>query len=552
MQIQDGIRDFFNLLSELTDNYLYISDIKTGTFLYSSQLVDVFQLPDNILRDPLPVWKEIIHPQDWPRFEKANTGIGTNGHDFHSVYFRAKAFDGEYILMKCKGKVLRNEDGEPFLFAGIMTELGAANKKDSLSAIRSRKVLNKKLDKKCLNTSGSEPFAVMEVDIDNMSLLNEMYGRDSGDFIIQQVRHIIGEVLEGKGTVYKLESNCFAIVMDRLSEDEISDIFVKIQNEIHNSPSLLTFGALINISAGCAFYPQDASDRSTLLSICDITLKRAKNKGKNRLVFYDVSLWTQEKRNYQISNCLEKGKKTDFSEFYLQYQPQIDIETKKIYGVEALLRWNSQELGSVSPMEFIPVLEQNGLIIPLGLWVFRQAVKTCKKWLAYDPDFFISINVSVIQITHSNFAADIRQIVEEEQFPAGNIILELTESSIVENTAVFNNTLQELRQLGFKIAIDDFGTGYSALGILKNLHVDLVKIDKIFVHNITDSSSDKVFIKSITEFCHCIDFKVLLEGVETQEEFDAVRPLGIDFIQGFFFGRPQNAEQITENYFLHS
>lgn len=548
MQIQDGIKNYFNILSELTDNYLYISDMKTGTFLYSSQLVEIFQLPSNILRNPLPVWKEIVHPQDWEQFLKANTGVGKDGADHHSVYFRAKAFDGEYILMKCKGKVMRDDAGEPLLFTGIMTELGSENKKDSLLALQSRKILNKKLDKKCESCSQGEHFAVMEIDIDNMRILNDMYGRDAGDFIIHQVMDIIDDILEERGIVYKLEANCFAVVIDWISRKEVSDLFMNIQNMIHHAPSLLAFEGVINVSAGCAFYPKDASDRPTLLRDCDLSLKHAKNNGKNRLAFYHTSFWDMEKREFQIHHQLETSKKTDFSEFSLQYQPQIDIKTNRIHGVEALLRWNSQKLGSISPMEFIPALEQNGLIIPCGLWVFRQAVKACKNWLTYDPDFLVSINVSVKQILQSNFVTDIAQIIEEEQFPANNIILELTESCIVENANTFNYILENLRQLGFKIAIDDFGTGYSSLSILKHLHVDLVKIDKSFVRNIGEHSSDMVFIKSITEFCHCIGLKVLLEGVETQEEFDAVYPLGIDYIQGFFFSRPQNEEQITQRF----
>lgn len=546
LKIQDGIKDIFTVLSELTDNYLYISDMKTGVFLYSPQLVEIFQLPSNILKNPLPVWKEIVHPEDWEEFEKANTGIGKNGNNYHSIYFRAKAFDGEYVLMKCRGKVVFDDGGEPFIFTGIMTELGFANKRGSLSSIQTRKRLNKILDEKCLNSSLSEQFAVIEIDIDNMEQLNAMYSRKTGDFIIQEVYNILTDVLKDKGKVYKLEANCFCVVIDTVTENDIASLFSEIQNEIDSVMSQYLSTESIHVSAGCTFYTDDVSNRDTLLRSCDVALRYAKNNSKNHLTFYDNSMWEREKRKYLMNTLLEKSSKRKFPDFYLQYQPLILADSQKIHGVEALLRWNCPELGAVSPVEFIPALEQNGLIVPLGLAVFRQAIKDGKKYLAYSPDFYMSVNVSVKQITQSDFAEEISRIIEEEQFPPENIVLELTESCIVENIDEFNSTLQKLKLLGLKIAIDDFGTGYSSLGLLKNLHVDYLKLDKLFIRDIMHSLESKMFIKTVIEFAHFIGYKVLQEGVETEEEFNEIKPLGIDYIQGYLFGRPQNAEQITE------
>ena len=545
MDFNEGVACYFEILNEISDNYIYICDMKTGTFRYCKHLVDVFQLPGEVITDALPVWKEIIHPQDWERFYQSNTDIGKNGNDFHAVEFRARAYDGEYIWLKCTGKVVRDKSGEPFLFAGIMTELGRKNKRNSQTNLYTRETFRNQVRLRCKETGGS-CFAVVEMDIDNLKIFNEVYDRVTGDFIIKRVTELIQEFFVKNARVYKLEANRIGILMDDATREEVNKIYHQIQSRLTEEPSLRTLDYPVGVSAGCAFYPEDADDEENLLRNCELALQYAKENGKNRLDYFSTSIWDARKRRLELYKYLDRSVRTDFKGFRLNYQPQVDAKTGVIKGVEALLRWECEELGAISPMEFIPVLEESRLIVPVGLWVLRKAMTACREWLCDNPDFLVSVNVSLLQITGSDFVADVKKLIAEEKISPSNIILELTESCMVENAELIKRVINQLRSFGFKTAIDDFGTGYSCLGILKTLRVDIVKIDKIFVRDTLSSQTDKAFIQYITELCHGIGMKVLQEGVEEEKEAALLQMIGVDYIQGFLFGRPQEETQITE------
>lgn len=543
MNFSEGVLCFFEILNEISDNYIYICNMKTGTFRYAKHLVELFDLPGEILRDPLPVWKNIVHPQDWEKFYQSNINLGKDGHDDHFVEFRAKTYDGEYIWLKCCGKVVRDESGEPFMFSGIMTELGQTSKKDSLTNLYTQEVFQEKTKEKCHETSD---FAMIEMDIDDLKVFNEMYDRITGDFIINRVAELIQETVSEDVRVYKLGANSFSLLVDNTTEEEVREIYRKAQLRIEQEPSLQALDYPVQISAGCAFYLKDAEDEEELIKNCELALQYAKESGKNRLIYFSLDVWEARKRGFALRKCLDRSVRNEFAGFKLNYQLQVDAETGEFKGAEALLRWECEELGRISPLEFIPHLEKSGLIVPVGLWVFAEAVRACGKWLEYRPDFTVSINVSHLQITGSDFVGDIKRIIEEEGVHPSHIILELTESCMVENTESLKNTLRQLHSLGFQIAIDDFGTGYSSLGLLKTIQADVVKIDKLFIQDIRSSQSEQIFIRSITDLCHSMGMSVVQEGVEEERDMDILRPMGIDYIQGFLYSRPQEEEKISE------
>lgn len=541
MNFNEGVECFFEILNEISDNYIYMCDMKTGTFRYAKHLVDVFNLPNEVIQNPFPIWKSIIHPQDWQRFLQSNTEIGKNGNDNHFVEFRAKTYDGEYIWLKCCGKVIRDENEEPFMFAGIMTELGPTNKKDSFETTYTRDAFYKKTKEKC---QGTAEFAMIKIDIDNLKIFNEIYGRITGDFIIGRVSELIQEVVGEKIRVYKLEANSFYLLLDNVAE--VGKIYQETQFLIEQEASLKVLDYPVQISAGCAYYPKDADNDKNLTKNCELALQYAKENGKNRLVYFSSRIRNARIHNFELQKYLDRSVRNDFAGFKLNYQLQMDTETGVFKGAEALLRWESETLGSISPLEFIPILEKNGLIVPVGLWTIRKAMRDAQIWLEYCPDFSVSINVSLLQITRSDFISDIKQLLKEEGVSPSHIILELTESCMVENLEYLKNVLGELHELGFKIAIDDFGTGYSSLGLLKLIQADVVKLDKIFLQDIANSRSEQTFIRTITELCHSMGMEVVQEGVEEERDMDILRPMGIDYIQGFLYSRPQDDEKILE------
>ncbi len=330
----------------------------------------------------------------------------------------------------------------------------------------------------------------------------------------------------------------------------IVQIYEKIKTEFVTSQIIEKRKLLLTISGGCSIYPKDGNSYLELYKYTNHTLESSKKDGKNKMTFFTKEIIENKSRHLEVLYLLKRSIANDFNGFSIVYQPQISSKTEKIKGVEALLRWKDEKLGMISPMEFVPILEDTRLIVPVGKWILRNSLKQCKEWLKYNPDLTMSVNISFIQLLDKNFLCDLKEIIEELDIPTKNIILELTESCSINSMGFMKKLYDELRDSGIRVALDDFGTGYSSLGVLKEIAADIVKIDRIFVRDILKSKFDMNFIKFITAICNDVDIEVCLEGVETKEEYDLVKDIGIDYIQGYYFGKPQSAEEIENNFLI--
>ena len=264
-------------------------------------------------------------------------------------------------------------------------------------------------------------------------------------------------------------------------------------------------------------------------------------------VFRDEIMKHRE-RKFKLTDLLREGVETDFKGFSVDYQPLVMADTGQLVGAEALMRWKSGNTGPVSPAEFIPILEQSGLIIPAGRWIFRQAVRQCKKWMEKCPGFVMSINLSYLQIIQPDFLVCVRETLQDAEVPFENIVLELTENYYIKEQERIKIVFKNLQNMGVKVAMDDFGTGYSSLGVLRDMPVDLVKIDQAFVKNVEKDTFNETFIRFIVTLCHDVEKEVCLEGVETEEEYGIVRKNGLEFIQGYYFGHPSTPEEFEIKY----
>lgn len=442
----------YEALLNSTDDFIYICDMKTGVFRYSPAQVELFGLPNEIMEDPLPFWKEIIHPDDWERFYRSNVEIGENKTDYHFVEFRAKKYDGEYAWIRCRGQLIRDEDGEPCLFAGIMKH-GTAEQMERLY------------------------FAIKES---------------------------IARLQEWKSQKLNIE-----------------------------------------LSAGCSMYPRDGKTAEEIYKCALFTLQSVKKMGKNQILFYSENIMKSKSRVIELIRQLREDIAEDYRGFYLNFQPQVDAETRQMIGVETLMRWKNRDGNIVSPGEFIPVMEQNGMIYHAGLWMVSESFRACKEWIKIKPDFTISVNISAVQLLEERFLTDFYKIIEEEKFPGENLIVELTESYAVRNMNVFWDKFRKLRSHGIRIAMDDFGTGYSSLEVLKTAPIDIVKIDRAFLEDILHSSFDATFISFVVAICHEVEIHVCQEGVETEDEYNFLKKMNLDCIQGYYFGKPVTESEIT-------
>ena len=440
---------------------------------------------------------------------------------------------------------MRDEYGEPSIFAGIMTQLDRQNKIDPLTHLLNRQEFDKAGAQK-LKDRAIETLSVVVLDIDDFKNVNELYDRSFGDMVLKATSQLIQSSLPGNASLYKLDNDQMGVLIENAQANEIQEMYQILQRQLLHQQLQERFQCVIQISAGCAISISKQQDFQELYTFADYALQLAKNKGKNRLCFFEPQILENKLRSLDILRSLRECIAENYRGFSVAYQPLIETSSGRMMGVEALMRWNGGNLGFVPPIEFIPVMEENGMIETMGLWVLEQAMHACKKWMAVEPEFSVSVNVSALQILKGDFQEKVKQRMDALAFPSKNLILELTESNTVGNMQIIQDMFDDLRSQGVRLAMDDFGTGYSTLENLKKGVSDVVKIDQAFVKDIQKSEFDVLFIQFIIAICHCVDIQVCLEGIETVEELDFVSDLELDYYQGYLFGKPVNEEEITK------
>ncbi|MBC8531351.1 EAL domain-containing protein [Christensenellaceae bacterium NSJ-53] len=535
----------YDALVQSTDDYIYVCNMKTGVFRYPRAMVEEFDLPGEVIENAAAVWGARVHEQDKQAFLEANQEIADGRADYHSVEYRAKNRKGEWVWMRCRGHLERDEKGEPVLFAGMITNLGKKNKIDHLTGLFNKFEFEDQI-KAFLEDRPRQRLGIMVLGMDEFKRVNDLYDRFFGDEVIRITSQKIQSLLPESAAVYRRDGDEFAVLFSGASPEDMRAIYENIYQTFNHQQEYGGRKYFCTLSAGCVFYPEDGQNYLELIKHADYSLEYAKLKGKNRLAFFAKNILQHKERALEITELLRTSVENHFQGFELNYQPQIYADTQKLKGAEALCRWRCDEYGSIAPGEFIPLLEESGLIHPVGRWVFDRAIRAYAQCVHKSADFTMSINLSYLQLIEQDFVDFMDETLKKYGVDANNIIVELTESNIVSSIDALAHVFQKIRGLGIRIAMDDFGTGYSSLEILKNCPADVVKIDRAFIRDIRSSTFDATFIRFIVELCHDVGIKVCLEGVETQEEYDIVRPMNLDFIQGFLFGRPMPEEELNQ------
>lgn len=540
----------FDLLSQSCDDYLFMCDMKVGSFKVSQKLVDEFALPGQLLDDFPKYWTSLIHHDDVHLFTISFNDLVNGLTDDHNVEYRVTNRQGEIVWIRCRGRVICNEHHQVEFFAGLITKLGKKSTVDNTTGL-----LNKyqfELDIKAMFEEDDKADGVMMMlGLDNFKNINEAYNRLFGDAVLKYTAKKIEALIPKKAKLYRLDGDEFAILYRGVKQEAAIEIFesikrfASVQREINQQKYFCT------ISAGIVSFPQDGVSYLSLHKHAETALELAKRNGKNGINIFSKDAYSALVGSFSMLEDLRKSVDNDFDGFELYFQPQVNSDNRTLKGAEALLRWHSPASGIVSPVVFIPLLEESNLIIPVGKWVIKEALKNCKEWQAVFPEFQISINISYIQLKDDTFRFYVEDCIGEYQVKPETVILELTESCIVSNLDFLNCEFDFFRERGINIAMDDFGTGCSSLSLLKNLSTDIVKIDREFVKEIRESKFDQDLIALTIELCHSIGLKVCIEGTEIKEEYHVIKSFHSDSIQGFLFGYPENKENFTKKFILN-
>jgi len=394
-----------------------------------------------------------------------------------------------------------------------------------------------------------ESLAVMSIDLDRFKTINDSLGHQVGDSILCKVAERLSSTLRAEDTVAHLEGDAFVVILPRLSnEGSAADLAQRLMQAVVPPIEAPGGSGLIHctVSIGIAYFPRDADNTETLLKNAEAALYEAKRAGRNTFRYYAATLNAAAGRRLKLENALRGALAR--SELDLHYQPQLDFERSgAICGFEALLRWNHAELGAVSPAEFIPIAEETGLIVPIGEWTLLQACRQAKQWVeTFDANLRMAVNLSARQFSHSRLPQTVAAALKASGLPARNLELEVTESLIMQDIELSARTLRELKAMGITLAVDDFGTGYSSLAYLKRFPLDILKIDKSFVAEITSNPDDAAICSSIIAMAHSLRLKVVAEGVENDRQLGFLSQQHCDRAQGYHFSRPVDAAAAGE------
>ncbi|DAB35184.1 MAG TPA: GGDEF domain-containing protein [Sulfurospirillum sp. UBA12182] len=510
--------------------------------------------PDDIGYD-IQDWSKRIHPDDMSIAQKALEQTMSDSQPY-VIEFRMKHKDGHYVWIEGSGAVVArdNKDGSVLRLAGTHKDISTRKEfekeirflalNDVLTRLPNRTFLKQKMEEKINKTPDLE-FAFLFLDLDYFKNINDIYGHSKGDYIIQQVATRLQKALLKNDFIARVGGDEFVVLIENLENlksqcqllfNALEEPFI-INNE-HNK---------IGVSIGIALYPKDGNTLEELFKNADTAMYVAKNSGKNRYCFYHPSMTDNIYLSTKFDSELKEAIKNE--EFILHYQPQIDLQTNKLIGLEALVRWQKADGEMIGPDTFIKQSEENKMIIEIGEIVMKKAFMTLKEFQE-EKSFqgTMAINISAVQIDDIHFISQLEKRCKDANISPSFVELEITESYIMYHPEKSIEILDELHQKGFKISIDDFGTGYSSLSYLKKLPVDKLKIDRSFIKDLPQDSEDSAITKTIITLAKNLNLEVIAEGVETQAQDLFLKENGCDSVQGYFYAKPMDKARLEEYF----
>lgn len=561
------IAEQLEIVSMTTNDGIWDWDINTQQIRWNVRSSEIFSL---IGENELPIYYEsliaLIHPEDQYRVQNCFKMHIEKGNPV-KIEFRIKGKNEEVIWVYVTGDSIRNSNGQAVRIIGSITNI--SEKKlaeeqikhlafhDGLTGLPNRELGRDRL-KLYMEQADRYQFklGILLIDLDRFKVINDTLGHQAGDKLIQKVARVLEKTIRSSdtisrgaheyATVARVGGDEFIVLLSHINDITELTLVANRINQHFKEPFIIeNHEVFTSASIGISVYPDDGQDFDELTRCADMAMYRAKENGKNQMEIYSSELNAITVERFTMESQLRKA--LEHNEFVLHYQPQFNLKNKQILGVEALVRWQSPTRGLVSPLEFIPLAEETGLIIPIGNWVLKEACRQNKSWIDQGYKAMVtSVNISAKQLQQKDFVEIVKSVLEETQLPPDYLCLEITESTAILNVENSMNMLKELGDLGIDIAIDDFGIGYSSLAILKQLPITTIKIDQSFIRDMDMDKDDAAIVRAIIAMAHSLELTVTAEGVETEEQQNILMKEGCDYVQGYHFSKPLPADECTK------
>lgn len=539
--------DIIDKFAPCMNDYLYAYNITDDVYYISKRAMERFALPSNLFRDVVEAHNTFVYADDIEMLFTDLQKMLRGEKESHNIKYRWIGKDGQPIWINCRGCIyILGEKKETFML-GCINEIGARQAADNVSNLLGEEAFKEQMQQ---YSRSQEKGYILRIGIDDLKDINEHFGIEYGDYVLRVLADCMRDAAHPGQKMYRMLGDEFIIVDDagRTVEDAVS-VYNAICRALEAAIEKDRYKAVYTISGGIIM-SDDIKERdyTAMMKISQFALSEAKNNGKNQVYLFAEEDYRKFMRRREILRAVRQAVAEDFKGFELYFQPIMRADGEVLFAAETLLRFHMSEQEMVSPAEFIPVLEESGLIIPVGKWILKNALLMCRECQKVMPDFKISINISYIQILKSQILEEIVHSIEETEVKPSSVITELTESGGVGNTAMIQELWDKLKEYGVCVALDDFGTGYSNLENIGSMAPNIVKLDRSFTIKALEHDYENQLMLCIIRMVHSIGLKICVEGVETAEELARILILGPDFIQGFYYGRPCPREEFLKKF----
>lgn len=537
------------IIAECMDDYLYVFDLQNNKMEISQSALDRFKISETHMRNAKQEIMSAVYEEDRTMFAKHMQAVMDGKEKVHDIHYRWLDKNGLPVWVNCRGVVIDDEDGKPGYLVGCLNETGNQRRADNVTGLLGGMEFCDYLrsQKKPVTTG-----FLMHIGIDDFAAVNETHGSNYGDYVLKSVADCMKECLSGNQRLYHLVADQYVIVdLDSTSMDDAIQLKKKIGEKIDEFIISEKYEVVFSASAGVIDASTVAEGYEECRKKFEFSLKKAKRMGKNNIYFYRQEDYEKFQRNGRIISALRSSIANGCEGFEVYYQPIVDCVSGRVIGAEALMRYTMvTEEGKewLSPVEFIPLLEKSGLIIPAGRFVLNEAAKMCREIQQYIPEFRVNVNISYYQIEHGKIADKILAAVRDNGLTPDCICIEMTESGFMDMTPVFCKFRKVLEENGIQFVIDDFGTGYSNLHCISDMNPGYVKMDKDFTAKAMSCERDYELFKKIIEMVHSIGIRICVEGIEKEDWHLKMKELQADYLQGYFFGKPCEKRKFMEEF----